>query len=99
MVSMLTVSLMSGVKSKGSALISADNLAPTCQNQRDRYVGKQKLMDVIGQIIKTAKDNWRNTSLIAEDLSAVETDAVTMSRKYSKQGVQCQILYLDGSIK
>jgi hypothetical protein len=28
------------VWSKGSALISADNLAPTRQNQRDRYVGK-----------------------------------------------------------
>jgi hypothetical protein len=41
-------------------------------------------MEAIGQIIKTTKDNWRNTSLIAKDLSAVETDVVTMSRKYSK---------------
>jgi hypothetical protein len=72
------------VWSKGSALISADNLAATRQNQRDRYVRERKLMEAIGQIIKTAKDNRRNTSLLAEDMSAVETDVVTMSRKYSK---------------
>jgi hypothetical protein len=72
------------VWSKGSALISSDNLAATRQNQRDRYVRERKLMEAIGQIIKTAKDNRRNTSLLAEDMSAVETDVVTMSRKYSK---------------
>jgi hypothetical protein len=72
------------VWSKGAALISADNLAATRQNQRDRYVRERKLMEAIGQLIKTAKDNRRNTSLMAEDLTAVETDVVTMSRKYSK---------------
>jgi hypothetical protein len=41
-------------------------------------------MEAIGQIIKTAKENRRNTSLMAEDMSAVETEVVSMSRKYSK---------------
>jgi hypothetical protein len=72
------------VWSKGAALISADNLAATRQNQRDRYVRERKLMEAIGQIIKTAKDNHRNTSLMVKDMSAVETEVVSMSRTYSK---------------
>ena len=59
---------------KGKELIKEDNIKETREHKTRRYAREVKLMEAIGDLIKSAQNNKRNTRL-GEEVEVVEKPA------------------------
>lgn len=80
------VNCLCDIWSKGKDLLLKDDIKNSRNNEHDRYEREKKMMEAIGEYIRSAAESRQDTKLMLEDEDMSDTEAITIAKELSSFG-------------